>query len=61
MDNDIPYLFEESTGTDTMAWIVGVVGDNVSMTAMPFSDFMSMLTVHPFICPHCNNDHLPPA
>lgn len=60
MDNDIPYLFEEDTTgqTPTLVWIVGFAGDNVSMSVMPFGDFMAMYAINPFICPCCHSPHL---
>lgn len=59
LDHDIPYLFEEdvSGSRETITWIVGIVGDNISMTAMPYGDFLSTFVVHPFHCPQCNSYH----
>ncbi|HGB6305699.1 TPA: transposase [Salmonella enterica subsp. enterica serovar Typhimurium] len=63
MEKDIPYLFEEdATGNyETTVWIVGEPGGNVTMLPMSWKNFLSVCTIHPFICPQCGTSHLPPA
>lgn len=63
MEQDIPYLFEEdATGNyETTVWIVGEPDGNVTMLPMSWKNFLSVCTIHPFICPQCGTSHLPPA
>ncbi|MEB5811458.1 transposase [Escherichia coli] len=63
MEKDIPYLFEEdATGNyETTVWIVGEPDGNVTMLPMSWKNFLSVCTIHPFICPQCGTSHLPPA
>ncbi|WP_137484400.1 transposase [Escherichia coli] len=63
MEKDIPYLFEEdATGNyETTVWIVGEPDGNVTMLPMSWKNFLSVCTIHPFICPECGTSHLPPA
>ncbi|WP_106372692.1 hypothetical protein, partial [Escherichia coli] len=58
-----PYLFEEdATGNyETTVWIVGESDGNVTMLPMSWKNFLSVCTIHPFICPQCGTSHLPPA
>ena len=63
MEKDIPYLFEEdATGNyETTVWIVGEPDGNFTMLPMSWKNFLSVCTIHPFICPVCGTSHLPPA
>lgn len=63
MEQDIPYLFEEdaSGNYETTVWIVGEPDGNVTMLPMSWKNFLSVCTIHPFICPQCGTSHLPPA
>ncbi|HFF1897212.1 TPA: transposase [Escherichia coli] len=63
MEKDIPYLFEEdaSGNYETTVWIVGEPDGNVTMLPMSWKNFLSVCTIHPFICPECGTAHLPPA
>ncbi|CAM4501711.1 putative IS91 orf2 [Escherichia coli] len=63
MEKDIPYLFEEdATGNyETTVWIVGEPDGNVTMIPMPWKNFLSVCTIHPFICPEYGSSHLPPC
>ncbi|EOK2629302.1 transposase [Escherichia coli] len=63
MEKDIPYLFEEdATGNyETTVWIVGEPDGNVTMLPMSWKNFLSVCTIHPFICPQCGTSHPPPA
>ncbi|OSK16037.1 hypothetical protein EAMG_05067 [Escherichia coli M056] len=63
MEKDIPYLFEEDTtgNYETTVWIVGEIDGNITMTPMFWKNFLSVFSVHPFICPVCNSHHLPPV
>ncbi|EHW4861420.1 transposase [Escherichia coli] len=63
MEKDIPYLFEEDvTGNyETTVWIVGEPDGNVTMIPMHWKNFLSVCTIHPFICPEYGSSHLPPA
>ena len=63
MEKAIPNLCEEDvTGNyETTVWIVGEPGGNVTIIPMPWKNFLSVCTIHPFICPECGSSHLPPA